>query len=543
MPRPASRRPRTLGQRLDALVAAAAKRLGFTRTAVAQAAVRNAYQAATVNRLSRDWLPTDRSSDADTLQDLRMVRKRARELARNDPYGKHFVNLCAQNIVGPRGIRPLPKVLRADGEADKEARAELRRAWGEFLRPANFSLDRRWSGITVQQLLARSWPQDGEILLREVRGAPNAFGYALQPLDPDQLDLEYNRPPSKAHREIRMGIEIDAVGTPVLYHLWPHHPNDLWGRRGPRIVVPADEIIHTFLPFRAGMTRGVPWFAASAWLLHNLHTYADNELTASRIAAAKMGFMQLDPELVGDFIAPEVKPEDEEGDREPRLQMEAEPGLIEQLPPGYKFQDWDPSHPVDAFEDFCKMVLHGIAVGFEVSYQSLTGDLSETSYSSDRAGQLRERDIWLLLQGHLATYVLDRVWAGFTKYGLLTGAIQLPARDLARYQQVAWLGRGWPWVDPKKDMEADATAVHQGLNSRTRVLADQGLDIEDVFAELAEEEELAAEYGLTLPTALNSSTTGATHEAGTAAGDDGGSAAGAQRADRPRRRHLRAVGR
>jgi capsid protein len=51
-------------------------------------------------------------------------------------------------------------------------------------------------------------------------------------------------------------------------------------------------------------------------------------------------------------------------------------------------------------------------------------------------------------------------------------------------------------VDPQKDSQAALQRIDGGLHTRTRELEEQGLDIEEIFDELAYEEELAKERGL-----------------------------------------------
>jgi capsid protein len=75
---------------------------------------------------------------------------------------------------------------------------------------------------------------------------------------------------------------------------------------------------------------------------------------------------------------------------------------------------------------------------------------------------------------------------------------QLPAKARAALTEGAseWLPRGWPWVDPLKDVQAAQLSIGNGLESRKRVLADAGEEFEDVFEELAAEKKLAEEKGI-----------------------------------------------
>ena len=90
---------------------------------------------------------------------------------------------------------------------------------------------------------------------------------------------------------------------------------------------------------------------------------------------------------------------------------------------------------------------------------------------------------------------LYSAWLGMA---LLTGGLKLSSRDPSRYMAVRHRPRGWQWIDPEKEAKAAVLSIQNGLGTRTGFLAEKGEDIEDVFAELAREQALAKEYGLSI---------------------------------------------
>jgi capsid protein len=56
-----------------------------------------------------------------------------------------------------------------------------------------------------------------------------------------------------------MGIEVDSYLRPQAYHFYANHPGDTYAgnvrTNGRRLRVPADEVIHLFLPERPGQTQ------------------------------------------------------------------------------------------------------------------------------------------------------------------------------------------------------------------------------------------------------------------------------------------------
>ena len=80
---------------------------------------------------------------------------------------------------------------------------------------------------------------------------------------------------------------------------------------------------------------------------------------------------------------------------------DAEAGSFGVLPPGYKFESWDPDYPHQNYENFVKARLRSIASGLGIAYHTLANDLSDVNFSSARAGTLEERDNWIVLQNSL----------------------------------------------------------------------------------------------------------------------------------------------
>ena len=90
-----------------------------------------------------------------------------------------------------------------------------------------------------------------------------------------------------------MGVELNSVGKPVAYHLFKKHPYDNTYPKPEQqyIRVPADEIIHAYIPNRAEQTRGVSFIAPIMANMKLLNGYYEAEIVAARVGASKMGFI------------------------------------------------------------------------------------------------------------------------------------------------------------------------------------------------------------------------------------------------------------
>lgn len=447
--------------------------------------VRSSFAGAARTRLTADWLTSHKTPDQEVRADLVTLRSRSRELVRNNAWARRYIALVEANVIGPQGIRLQARLKTPDGALLESVNDQIEKAWRTWGRAGTCTADGRLSWAGAQRKIAAALAQDGEALVQLIRGFDNRFGFAIQLIEPDLLDADFNQPATRTLGEIRLGVEVDQWQRPIAYHLFGASPAD-WERSLPaqRQRVPATELIHLYDPERVNQTRGVPWFAPVMHNLHMLREYQEAELVSARIAAAKGGFFTRNSE-----DAPPAQEEEE------RLTMEVEPGIFDELPPGVAFTPWDPQHPARQYPDFIRAELRSVATGLDVSYASLTGDLSNTSFSSARVGMLQERDSWRSKQAFFIEHLHSRVHLAWAQQQLLEGTLDRRF-DLQRLLEVEWQPRGWMWVDPKNEAEAALLALDNRLTSRRRVLAEQGVDYAEVLRDLAAEQALEAALGI-----------------------------------------------
>jgi lambda family phage portal protein len=131
-----------------------------------------------------------------------------------------------------------------------------------------------------------------------------------------------------------------------------------------------------------------------------------------------------------------------------------------------------------------------------VSYNKLGNDLEGVNYSSLREGRIDESDMWRGRQQWFTEWVCQPIFSRWLDMAILSGRLPIPARKADLYRFPTWKARGWPWVDPEKEATANRTAIALALRSRTRILAEQGEDFEDVVEELAAEAAIMRAAGL-----------------------------------------------
>jgi lambda family phage portal protein len=438
------------------------------------------------NRLFVDWAATALPADEELRWSIRRLRDRCRELARNNPMARRYLALLADNVIGPCGITLQAQVKNNDQRVNDLFNDRIEAAWAEWSeRP---TLDGRLSRVRLEQQLLKSAARDGEVFVRLWRGYNgNRFGLGLEAIDPDLLDEEYNVPPGANRSEIRMGIELGAVGQPVAYHFWSEPAAALMVTSARRhIRVPADEVIHLYDPDRVAQSRGVPWMAAVMTDLKMLDGYEEAALIAARLGAMQtMWWVEKDPTATMPT-----------GDENNQIPMDVEPGQSGFAPKGYEPQMMSPTYPHTNYAEFVKESKRRIATGLLVAYNSLAGSLEDINYSSFKAGLSIERDNYRSLQHWWIGAFESVVYREFISMALLTGAISLDTRLPEKFLNAKWSPRGWPSIEPLKEAQAAIESIKYGLASRTGYLAERGEDLEDVFESLKKERELAEQHGI-----------------------------------------------
>lgn len=455
-------------------------------------AVKRQFIAAQTGRLWSDWNASSNSADGEIAPQLATLRDRCREQARNNDYVKKYLSLLAVNVVGPAGIRLQSKRLDERGQLDKDGNAAVEKAFGRWTR--RVTANGRMSWIDAQKLCLESVARDGEVLVKLIKDpGVNSFGLALQFIDAEYLDNDLNGSAKNGQR-IRHGVQVDSYGRPVGYHLHNAHPSDqpiaIDGRF--HTFVPANEMLHVMRPERSEQTRGVPWLATALPRLKMLSGYEEAELVAARLGSAKSAYLQPSDDGVDEF----------EGDMMDGYapEISAEPGTIQMLPAGFDLKTWDTSHPSTAFAEFESAILRGIASGLNVSYQSLSSDLSSTSYSAGRLAELSDRDAYKMIQRWMIDQFIEPVARVWLECAIISGNVFFP---IARYGEFAdslkFIPRSWTWVDPSKEANANLTALQAGLVTIGDIEQSQyGRDVEELFEAHQAEQELASQYGLDL---------------------------------------------
>jgi len=389
------------------------------------------------------------------------LRARARYLAANNPWISQAVANWTGALVGS-GVMPTSQ--HSDATARK-ALAALFNRWAEVA-----DADGRTSFWGLQADVARGVVIDGEAFVQFVDD-----GIRLVP--PELIDESLTRELGN-NAVIVQGVEFDAEGRRVAYHVLPSRPHDQFATYAPPVRVDASEILHVMKPLAAGQVRGVSWLAPVILAASEFDQLMDALLVGVKVAAMHAGFLIDQNGTAGE-------PYDGTGEGG-IMETGLEPGTLKRLPTGVDIKFSSPQQTAEVAA-FLRLNLQQLAAGLGLPEHLLSGDLTNANYSSLRAGLLPFRQrVEQIQYGTFVPQFLTPVYRRAITYAVLSG--ELDAADFETNREwlaVEWLPPRPMQVDPEKDVKATVAEIEAGLTSRRKAVAERGWNIEELDEEIA----------------------------------------------------------
>ncbi len=445
-----------------------------------------AYDGMSSTRRGRGWTPDNSAINALIIGAGDELRSKARDSVRRNAWARNASDALVANVIGT-GIIPQSK------HPDPKIRENLHALWLRWTDESDSTETTDFYG--QQSMVCREVVEAGEIFAR-LRPRRESDGLSvplqIQLLEGEHVPLWKNEMLPGGF-SVRGGIEFNAIGRRVAYHMYPEHPSELLNVRGLETKrIDAAGVMHVFKPLRAGQHRGEPWLATTLALLNDLEKYESAELMRKQMAAMMAFFItKLDPAGAGLFG------DEEDVDGTPMQGIE--PGSVITLDPNEDVKISEPADLGGQYEAFWKNTIRKFAAGMGLTYEQVSGDYAGVTYSSCRSAILEFRRRIEPFQHQVLVYKFCRpTWKAFIDAAALAGKVS--ALDYARrpqaYLDVEWSPQAWPWVDPLKDVEAEVLAIDNLLKSRTASIKSGGRDAEDVDAEIAADQAREEKAGL-----------------------------------------------
>lgn len=421
------------------------------------------YEGASRESRTQNWSRSNRDGNGTAGPAIEQLRINARDLVRNNPYARRGQRVIANNVVG-WGLYP-----KAVGVPDAQAKtaAELWKAWSDS---TQCDSEGRLTFPGIQHAVMRHLVTDGEFLIRKRPRRPEDgldIPMQLQLLEADFLDLNKNEVANAVRGPIVQGIEYDRLGRRSAYWLFDSHP----GSDSPSSAskpVSADNVLHILDPDRVSQARGVSWLAAVIVNLKELDEFEDAELVKQKIAACFAAF-------VTDTNGMSLGTEDESDDTLEALS----PGSVSYLPPGKDVTMATPPPVVNS--EFPTRNLRRIAAGLGIPYEDLTGDYSQSNFSSSRMARLAHwGNVWQWQFNMLIPQLCQGVWGWAMDAAVMAGSLpSIPGSQ--------WSAPPMPMIEPDKEGLAAQRLVRAGVMTPSEMVRQQGGDPDAHWEEYAKD--------------------------------------------------------
>jgi len=460
--------------------------------AAAQAAARAAVTArahevtrpSRSRKLARDW----GSGNSIVGMDARQLRDQARHLERDLDLADNALNVLVQNTVGA-GIDVLAAPRLPGQPINRELADQIDDLWDSWWDAPEATGLHDYGAC--QQLLARTWFRDGEAYWQDLIG-PVAYlehgtvvPYSIEMLEPDMIPLDLDDPA----RNIRQGVECNAWGRPVAYHVYKRHPGDMHGWSTETKRVSAD-VLHGIRNIkRLHQVRGLSVFASSMSRFEDVKDYEESERIAAKVAASMCAFIKKgNPDrygeggglgapggLVGEMTIAEP------GDRNLRMA----PGIVfDDLMAGEDIGTIASNRPNPNAATWRKEQLRAAAGGIGVSYSSLSLDYNGT-YSAQRQELVEKWGGYLMLAERFIAMGVRKQRLRFIEAAVLAGRIRVPRGwQLKHVAASTYVRPVMPWIDPLKEAYARGEAEDRGWTSPQQNTLQYGNNPEEVARQI-----------------------------------------------------------
>lgn len=406
-------------------------------------------------KLARDW----GSGNAIAGMDARQLRDQARHLERDLDLADNALNVLVQNTVGA-GIDVLSAPRLPGQPINRELALQLDDLWDAWWDAPEATRTHDYG--MCQQLLARSWFRDGDAFYQDLIGTVPFFEhgtvvpYSFEMLEADLVPLDFSDPA----RNILQGVERNAWGRPIAFHVYKSHPGDPMGARLETKRVSAEFMHCIALMKRLHQVRGLSVFASAMSRFEDVKDYEESERIAAKVAASmtfqikKGSGEQYGADLGGQAILQ---------DGVPIRELRLAPGAIfDDLLPGESIESLGTDRPNPNAATWRKEQLRAAAGGIGVSYSSLSLDYNGT-YSAQRQELVEKWGSYLMLAERFIALCVRPQRMRFVEACVLSGRVRLPRgwtlRDLAASTYVRPV---MPWIDPLKEAYARGEAEDRG---------------------------------------------------------------------------------
>ncbi|EDF9497066.1 phage portal protein [Salmonella enterica] len=394
---------------------------------------------------------------------------------------KKYVSTNSSGVTGADGLYIRPCVHVSDDDSINNDINKLLEEqfykWAE--NPKLFSRCGTLDISTFQRLVERTRSIDGDCFVRihEVNGS-----LQVEIIDSMRIST-YQNVLLPSGNYISNGIEFDGISNrPVAYMVTRYNPILYNYDIGERERVPAEEILHLFQQDYPTQQRGIPDVHAGTDKLKEFEEFMSAAITSRKVAASAMAFITNPDSDDIDLIT-----SDEVAHYE---QDYLNPAAIVELQAGQDIKTVNPTQTTDGINEFTDKQMQLIAMGLDITTQSLTGDTSNASFSAAKLVDKLQQSTFKGRTNALIVSVLKPLYIRWLKSSMLNNPVlnNLSFSDFDNLTHAQYVPTRQISLDPYKDLQTEVLAIENGLKSKAMVISEMGYDPQVVFEEIKKEE-------------------------------------------------------
>ena len=438
-----------------------------------------AYEAA-MSIPSRPFvLGADGSQDNAADGALDRVRDWGRYLEENHDLAVGVLDELVKNIVGS-GIVTVPKPLNADGSVNEPLARQIMPLWKRWTRRADVTGELSWHD--AQRLICRAWFRDGEQFIQHVVGRRRGYPFARAdvPYRIELLESEFVPKDLTNEDGWRQGIRRNDWKQPIEYAVYREHPGDMLV--GSAMVtslqdvkpVPAPIMTHLKQFRRWPSTRGMSIWAPVLARIYDIKDFEESERIKNRLLASWVAAVIKSPELVG---------QEKTDDTGKRFISAFHGTVIDTLAAGESIEGAGPDYPMANVPEFISDQVRRIASGTGTRYSSISKHY-DGNYAAQRQEMVESEGLYGMREDQFVQKVVREVYERWFTAAVLDGQIVVPATlDLELSANAEYRGPITPWIDPLKEVQADALAVAENFITREQVQIKRGMSEDQIGTE------------------------------------------------------------
>jgi len=476
------------------------------------------------------WQPAYYSADDEILRDRKKLLARTQDLIRNNGLTSGAVQTHLDWIIGSGlelNCKPDWKLLKIkDKDAAREWERDTESKFRQWADDPDCYCDAS-RGMRFREILAqsyRSYLTSFEIF-QVVEWLPDRGSTkktAIQTIEPMRVSNPNGKPNTD---RLRDGVAFDELGVPVGYWFvnrlendsasgsykmreWQFVPKETpWGR---------PMVIHIYDRERAGQTRGKNTGVAATLTKLKMHDkFSQVTLQAAVLNAMYAASIEspMDWHSVGSALgvgpnnaSPMAQYTKEKAAFHKEKTIQYNGVRIPHLYPGEELKFNSVEHPTAQYEQFERSVLRYIAAGWNMPYEQLSRDYSQTNYTGFRAAMLTAWQFFAGRQVFIGGRDASIIYSLWLEEAFNDGTITtLPGTPDFYDAKGAWCGCEWigpgrGTLDPLREREATKVAFSMGLTTMEIEAAQEGLRWEELLEQTAQEiqfrRKIEQEYGL-----------------------------------------------